>query len=79
MLLMDFHVSNMRFGQELNEISSYQNPLASAMVKRKKMKWRVGVGGSGVGPWYILHTYFLIPEPTINGKIVKPAVLCLNT
>jgi hypothetical protein len=44
------------------------------MVKRKKMKRRAGVGESVVGPWYILHAIFLVPEPTINGKIVKPAV-----
>jgi len=34
------------------------------MVKRKKMKWQVGVGGSAVEPWYILHTVFCVPEAT---------------
>ena len=45
------------------------------MVKRKKkMKWRVGVEGSVVEPWYILHMVFLVPEPTKDRKIDKPAV-----
>ena len=33
--------------------------------------WREFVN---VRTWYILHTYFFVPEATKNGKIVNPAV-----